>query len=69
MDWAWSKWYVRYTELTATQNSWKWWTSQEDVLRMISRSSGESPWLWLDEDNVVIRQYFKLDYKAQELET
>ena len=66
MDWAWSKWYVRY--LTGLSGNTKLLDivdkprrrAENDFKKALEKLHGSD-----SKDNVVIRRYFKLDYKAQ----
>ena len=66
MDWAWSKWYVRY--LTGLSGNTKPLDivdkprrrAENDFKKALEKLHGSD-----SKDNVVIRRYFKLDYKAQ----
>lgn len=65
-DWAWSKWYVRY--LTGLSGNAKLLEmvdkprrrAENDFKKALERVHGSE-----SKDNVVIRWYFKLNYKAQ----
>lgn len=66
MDWAWSKWYVRY--LTGLSGNTKLLDmvdkprrrAENDFKKALEKLHGSD-----SKDNVVIRRYVKLDYKAQ----